>query len=264
MKLIDRYFGIEFIKVFLFALISFTVLFLIITLLDDILRIETQEDPVHIYLYILFSIPEIIFLVIPAALLFGVCFSVSQFTVSRELIAIQSAGVSFYRAIIVVYITGVITCIFLGVFQNIIVTPSKEKALNELAILKKNTGVAKNLIWQKNLRGKKGYYFIYYLDKKKFRIIGGFNYLEFDKNNKPLRMYEAREAYYNKQEKDWLLKKAVMINFDNDLKVKGIVHYDEIRLNLPDDISFFTNPFRNPLKLNLIELYNFIRILHTP
>ena len=253
MKLIDRYFGIEFLKVYIFAIISFTILFLIISLLDDIIRIETQEDPVHIYLYILFSIPEILFLIIPAALLFGVCFSVSQFTVSRELIAIQSAGVSFYRAIIAVFITGVFTSIFLFAFQNFIVTPSKEKALNELAILKKNTGVAKNLIWQKNIKGKKGYYFLYYLDKNSLKIIGGFNYLEFNKN-KPIRMYQAKEAKYNKKTKDWLLKKAILLTFDDDLKVSGVLHYDTIRLILPDDISFFTNPFRDPLELNLLEL----------
>ena len=253
MRLIDRYFTVEFLKVFIFALLGFVVMFMTIKILD-VLKIETKQDRIHVYLYLLYSIPEVVSFVIPGALLFGVCFSVAQFTVSREIIAIQSAGVSFYRAVLPAFLSGIIMSVVLFLFQSFVVTPANEAAGNELNLLKKDTAVMKNVIWQKNLRGREGYYFLYYLDIKNLSVIGGFNYLEVDQNGDPRRMFQAKRAEYIKETGKWKLLDVRILNLTKDLKSTEIETQNELHIAFPDDITFFINPSRDPMELNVLEL----------
>ena len=249
-----------------------------------VMRIDTNQEKIHIYLHLLYSLPEAAARVIPASLLFGVCFSVAQFTVTREMVAIQSAGVSFYRAIRPVFVTGALMTVFLFLFQNYVVTPANSMALEEMSIIKKETGVAKDLIWQRNLRGKKGYYFLYYFDRKKNTVIGGFHYLEMaDKKiqptnpdpktsptstppsrmeitKRPLRILEAKRATYRPATKDWSMQNAREVFFSEDMKkVKVVKHEEPLIQTFPEGIDFFANPSRDPLELNIGELLEEIR-----
>lgn len=253
MKLYDKYFGIEFVKVFLFALIGFVLLFTVFNILE-ILKVESNQDKIHAYLHVLYLMPRIISHVVPASLLFGVSFSVAQFSVSREIVAIQSAGVSYYRSILPVFLIGIFMSVFLFFFQNFIVTQSNLSAQNEINLYKKNTGIVKDLVWQKNLRGKNGYYFVYYFDKEVRIIKGGFNYLELNKNREPIRMIKATRAIYNENSKEWTLENVEVVNILDSMRNAKVDKYKNYNIKFPDDITFFENPSREPEELNLLEL----------
>lgn len=257
MKRLDIYIGSEFLKSFALALAGLVMLMLLLNVLDQ-LRFEIKGTPDRIALYLLYSVPQTISVMLPAALMFSVCFTVASFTMSREMIAILSAGISFYRGIATIFASGAVACIGLFFFQNLVVTPANEKASAELALLKKGKSTVKDLVWQKNIRGRQGYYFIYYLDKEKLRIMGGFNYLELSEG-RPVRMVQAHGGDYRKESKDWLLTKVRLIEFDKDVQIKSIKELPQRVEKFPDDITLFYAPSADPTEMTLGELWDEIQ-----
>ncbi len=255
LRILDRYIGGEFVKSFGFALIAFSTIFLAYEAYD-LSRIESEQPQIHAYLYLLFSAPRIVLLILPAALMFGVCFTVAQFTVSREMVAIFSAGGSFYRAIAPLLVVSLITSLAQFVFNDFLVTPANEAANEQEEILRKGTRSAsvKGLVFQKNMRGREGYYFIYYFNREKQEIFGGFNYLRVSEEGTPLRMWQADRAVYRAENNDWVLYNGRVLIFGSDLRVQEIRVFDETDLKLPDSLDFFANPGRNPNEMNVFEL----------
>ena len=150
MKIFDKYILSEFVKAFVLSLVSLVFMFEMMTILDGF-NIDTKADPIHLYKYYVYVIPQIFTLILPAALMFGVCFTIAQFTVAREMVAVHSAGVSFYRSIRYLLYIGSAAAVFLFFFHNFVVTPMNAMALEEMSIVKKDTGKVKDVIWQKNL-----------------------------------------------------------------------------------------------------------------
>jgi len=249
---LDRYLGLEFLKAFLFSLFGLVMILTTFLMLEN-LRIETKQDKIHIYLYILYTIPQLTAHIIPAALMFSVCFTVAQFTVSREMVAIHSAGVSFYRAVLPILIAGPVVSVTLFLFQNFVVTPANIAAADEMEIVRKGVGAEKDVIWQRNLRGREGYYFIYYFNKPVNKIVGGFNYLEM-KGDKPSRMIQAKSAQYREGTRDWELKTVRIVEFQNTMEIESVEEHPELITSFPDDISFFFRPSLDPSELDIAGL----------
>lgn len=253
LRILDRYFGAEFLKTFLFALSAFTMIFVVLTVLE-LLRLDLKGDRSGLLIYILYRLPRITAEVIPASLLFGVCFTTAQFSVAREIVAMQSAGISFYRAVLAVFITGAAMTVFLFFFQNLVVSPANAAAEEQLASIRKDVRPIRDLVWQKNLRGREGYYFIYFYDKPNSRIVGGFNYLQMGADGLPVRMYQCKSASYQAASKSWLLKDVKILDMGEGMREPKMSLHDTFEITFPEDVSFFSNPTRDPAELNVLEL----------
>ena len=253
LRILDRYFGAEFLKTFLFALAAFTGLFLIFTILG-LMQQELKGDRSGLAWYVLFHLPKVLSDVVPAALLFGVCFTTAQFAVSREIVAIQSAGTSFYRAVAPVFITGAVMTVFLFFFQNLVVTNANAAAEEQLSLLRQDARPVRDLVWQKNLRGRNGYYFIYYLDKQRQRIVGGFNYLEMGADGLPLRMLQSKSAVYHPESGTWTLHEVKLLEMGPAMTQVRLMHLPTHDIKFPETFDFFSNPTRDPQELNIMEL----------
>ncbi len=253
MKLLDRYIGLEFIKTFVFSLIGLVSIFLFIDLLEK-MRIDTQQPREMFLYYLLYTAPQITSWILPAALILSVSFTVAQFSVTRELVAIYSGGISFYRAVMTILGFGVLLAFSLFLFQNFVVTPSNEKAREVLSLIQKDSAVEKDIVWQKNMRGREGFYFIYYLDRESEKVLGGFHYLQMGQGDIPIAMYQASEADYDREKNEWILINAEILYFDSDLRVVDSEKSRRFRISLPEDIDFIARPSRDPSELNVFEL----------
>jgi lipopolysaccharide export system permease protein len=255
LRILDRYIGGEFIKSFAFALLAFSMIWLLYESFDKS-KIDSDQPQIHLYLYLILIIPGVVVKILPAALMFGVCFTVAQFTVSREMVAIFSAGGSFYRAIAPLLIVSLITSLLLFGFNDFLVTPANQMANEQEDILKKGTRQAtvKNLVFQKNLRGREGYYFVYFFDARKQEIVGGFNYMSVASSGRPRRMLQANKAVYQPESETWILHMGREIRFAEDMRIDSIESFTERDIRFPDDINFFANAGRNANEMNVFEL----------
>lgn len=97
---LDRYVFGEFWKIFAVTALGFPVLLCVIDLTDHLESYLNRKVPApDIALSYLFWIPDSMFMVLPAAVLFATVFSIGAFTRHAELTAAKASGISFYRMI---------------------------------------------------------------------------------------------------------------------------------------------------------------------
>lgn len=97
-RLLDRYFVREWTKIFLLSAVGFPLVAIILELtdkLDDYLGRGLQ--PGAIALAYVYGLPEKVFLILPAAVLFATVFSVGLMNRHSELTAAKASGQSFHR-----------------------------------------------------------------------------------------------------------------------------------------------------------------------
>jgi lipopolysaccharide export system permease protein len=97
---LDRYVFGEFWKIFVVTALGFPILLCVIDLTDHLESYLNRKVPApDIALSYLFWIPDSMFMVLPAAVLFATVFSIGAFTRHAELTAAKASGISFYRMI---------------------------------------------------------------------------------------------------------------------------------------------------------------------
>ncbi|MDQ8153434.1 MAG: LptF/LptG family permease [Gemmatimonadota bacterium] len=100
LKPLDRYVLTEWVKIFSGTALGFPLLVIVIDLTEKLDKyLNRSLTPQDIALAYLYGIPDTMFLVMPAAVLFATVFSVGAFTRHSEITAAKASGISFYRFI---------------------------------------------------------------------------------------------------------------------------------------------------------------------
>ena len=95
---LDRYVFSEFWKIFMMTALGFPLLIIIIDLTDNLDKYLNRQLPRgQIALSYLYFIPDSMFLVMPAAVLFATVFSIGALTRHSEITAAKASGISFYK-----------------------------------------------------------------------------------------------------------------------------------------------------------------------
>src|SRR5215204_3781957 len=98
---LDRYVFSEFWKIFTMTGLGFPVLIVVIDLTDNLDKYLNRQLPrSQIALSYLYFIPDSMFMVLPAAVLFATVFSIGALTRHAEITAAKASGISFYRLIL--------------------------------------------------------------------------------------------------------------------------------------------------------------------
>ena len=105
---LDRYVFSEFWKIFTMTALGFPLLIIIIDLTDNLDKYLNRQLPRdQIALSYLYFIPDSMFLVMPAAVLFATVFSIGALTRHAEITAAKASGISFYRLTLPIYLGAV-------------------------------------------------------------------------------------------------------------------------------------------------------------
>src|SRR5215216_483669 len=108
---LDRYVFSEFAKIFFVTALGFPVLLIVIDLTDHVEAYLNRKISWHdIALSYLYWIPDSMFMVLPAAVLFATVFSIGALTRHAEVTAAKASGISFYRLIMPIMIVAVFAC----------------------------------------------------------------------------------------------------------------------------------------------------------
>ncbi|MBS1552896.1 MAG: LptF/LptG family permease [Bacteroidetes bacterium] len=149
MRILDLYILKQFIRNFLFGILSFLIIFILVDLFENLDKfIDNKLNNVSIIQYYIYFIPEILKLITPIAMLLASLFTTSKFNTYSEMTAIKSSGISIYRFSIPILIFGVIITVFSIYFNGWVVPKTNSKKFNfERKYLNKNkiNGTLQNL-----------------------------------------------------------------------------------------------------------------------
>jgi lipopolysaccharide export system permease protein len=110
-RVLDRYVFGEFWKIFLPMAIGFPVLIVIIDLTDNLGKYLSRNIPrADLALSYVYFVPESMFMVLPAAVLFATVFSIGALTRHAEITAAKASGISFYRLVLPILIAAMMVC----------------------------------------------------------------------------------------------------------------------------------------------------------
>jgi lipopolysaccharide export system permease protein len=111
-RALDRYVFTEFWKIFVTTALGFPILLIIIDLTDNLDRYLSLNLGVgRIALSYLYWVPDSMFMILPAAVLFATVFSIGALTRHSEITAAKASGISFYRFIAPIFVGAVIATI---------------------------------------------------------------------------------------------------------------------------------------------------------
>lgn len=111
-RALDRYVFTEFWKIFVTTALGFPVLIIIIDLTDNLDKYLGQQLTMgRIALSYLYWLPDSMFMILPAAVLFATVFAIGALTRHSEITAAKASGISFYRFIAPIFVGAVIATI---------------------------------------------------------------------------------------------------------------------------------------------------------
>jgi lipopolysaccharide export system permease protein len=100
LKPLDRYVLAEFLKILAATAVGFPILVIVIDMTDSLQKYLARHiPPMDLAKAYVYGVPENMFQVLPAAVLFATVFSIGAFTRHSEISAAKASGISFYRFI---------------------------------------------------------------------------------------------------------------------------------------------------------------------
>ncbi len=259
MKIIDKYLTKQFIQTILFGLIAFTLIFVVIDLMENLDDFIDQKVPTLImfHYYLVFS-PEIIKLMTPVAVLFAALFTAGKAANLSELTALKAGGVSLYRFMAPFLVTSLIISLISIYFAGYLVPMANQTKVN---------------IERKYLH--KGYNYsgsnIFFQDSKT-RIIN-ISYFDDGNNqanrvsiqnfakNDPTKIVSRIDAFkmtYDSLDHDWLAQRGVKRTFTDSSQTEK--PFNELKItNLNFTPKELKTKQQKPEEMNLSELHTFIK-----
>jgi lipopolysaccharide export system permease protein len=117
---LDRYVFAEFTKIFVATALGFPILLTVIDLTDNLDKYLNRKLPRgDIALSYVYGLPEAMYLVLPAAVLFATVFTIGALTRHSEITAAKASGISFYRIAVPIFFGAVLAGGLAGVLSEL-------------------------------------------------------------------------------------------------------------------------------------------------
>jgi len=213
LKLLDKYILREFLKFFFITFIFFIVLFLIVDFSKNQNVLSNHATIHQMIAYFIYSIPMIIFYILPPAVLLSTLMTFGSFSKNNEITAMKASGINIYRILRPVLIFGIVTAAFLFYFSELIVPASMQKTeqIIKIEVQKRKTPgfFQYSEIWY---RSDHAIYNFKYFDVDKNMIKGAtINYLTPDFTLKT--RIDARKAEWENNQ--WVFSNVLEIHLED-------------------------------------------------
>jgi lipopolysaccharide export system permease protein len=231
-KILDRYIIKSFILSIFYGLLAFTLLFVIIDLMENLDKfIDNNVDTLIILNYYLVFVPEIVKLMTPVAVLFAGLFTAGKMTSNNELTAIKSSGISIYRFML----PFILVCLFVSglifYFGGYVVPDANVRKIEiETVHLKKGEASTISSLFFQDPPNKIVNIFYYNTEKLEAYKIGVQTY---DSANsiKMVQRIDAERLLYNVKKGSWTAFKGTVRKFGKlneefnsfqEMEIKGL------------------------------------------
>lgn len=261
MKIIDKYLIKQFLQTILFGLLAFTLIFVVIDMVENVDDFVDQKVTASIVLqyYLVFS-PEIIKLMTPVAVLFAALFTAGKMTSLSELTAIKASGVSLYRFMIPFLITTLFISFFSVYFAGYVVPDANETKVNiERKYLNKGHIFAgSNIFFQDSKSTIVSISFFDITTNQANRI--SLQKFDADDLKKMVSRIDAVRLIYDSTSGNWIAKNGVERYFDKSAQKANYFETLEIG-NLNFKPSDLLSKQQKPEEMNLAGLKDLINSL---
>lgn len=127
MKILDSYISRRFLGVLFFSLIAFVTIFIVVDLVEKLDSFIDRDVPnLVIAKMYLFSLPYILVLTLPVAMLLSSLFSIGNMARHNEIVAMKAAGISLYRILMPLFFIGMMVSFAALLFGEYIVPRASE------------------------------------------------------------------------------------------------------------------------------------------
>ncbi|MBX6332351.1 MAG: LptF/LptG family permease [Gemmatimonadaceae bacterium] len=256
---LDRYVLAEFWKILITTALGFPLLVIVIDVTDNLNKyLNRNLTPGQIALSYLYWIPDSMFMVLPAAVLFAVVFSVGSFTRHSEITAAKASGISFYRMVFPIFLGAAAVTLFALALGEVV--PVTNARRNEIIQEQKFTGA--NDRFNFAYEAQKGrVYQIATLNVAR-RFISGLEIVRKGSGpNYPTYVLAAQTAQWDTTRRRWIARNGDLHIIPDSTRSIGI-HFDSVYDNdfteAPSDLT--TNP-RSPEEMRYSELSRYIAAL---
>jgi lipopolysaccharide export system permease protein len=255
---LDKYVLTEFLKILAATTLGFPVLVIVIDItenLDKYLQRHLQTwDIVQAYAY---SVPDTMFVVLPASVLFATVFAIGGFTRHSELTAAKASGISFHRFIAPIFF-GAVIATALGLVLSAAAPPANARKFELLQERKFRNDVNR---FNFAFAGEEGrVYQITAADVLKRTLEG----VEIDRKglgpDYPTYVITARSAKYSTR-RGWLLRNGVAHVMTGD-STNFAIAFDSLRDRhfREEPVHLMANP-KAPEEMGYGDLGNFIKAM---
>lgn len=257
MKILDRYLIKQFLQSILFGLLTFTLLFVVIDMMEKLGDfIDQNVDTNFIVQYYIVFMPEIIRLMIPVAVLLASLFTAGKMTNLNELTAIKAGGISLYRFMTPFIITAFIISIFSVYFGGYLVPmANKHKVYIEQTYLKKGVVYFGSNIYFQDTKTRIVTINIYDLANDQANQV---SIQDFDAKDKTklISRTDAFRMKYDSTKSCWILYNGITRTFnDTSETIERFIKKEYCDLNFkPEDVI---KKQRKPEEMSLPELADF-------
>ena len=230
MKILDRYLTRQFLQTIFFGLIAFTLIFVVIDMMENLDDFIDQSVPGSIiFRYYLVFTPEIIRLITPVSVLFAALFVAGKSSSLSELTAIKASGISMYRFMLPFLVTSFIISMLSIYFAGYVVPMANKIKINyEMTYLKRGINYAgANIFFQDS---KSRIVNISFFDNSSDQAVR-VSVQEFQPND-PTNMVsriDASNMIYDTLSRTWIARNGVRRIFREN--GESTFYFDTLRLN---------------------------------
>tara|TARA_A100001015_G_C15042020_1_gene740392 strand:+ start:388 stop:1515 length:1128 start_codon:yes stop_codon:yes gene_type:complete len=251
LTIIDRYVLKEIINPFILAVGGFAIIGLvdILYFLVDI-AVRSHVSVLVIIRLLAYKLPAVIVLFFPMAVIFAVMLLFVRMAKDNELSVLRTSGINAFR-IILPAILLTIGISFLSFYINERLVPLANVASDNLIKkeLKKSPppDIKKNTVFKNDNR----FFYIKEIDTKK-NIME--HVLVFESQRKFPRILTAETATFNDYK--WVLQNGLVQEFHDDGSIRFMNEFDELKINVEQNIRAFYRNKKKPKEMDSRELRN--------
>ena len=262
MRIYSRYLLKEMLTLFFLSLLALLSIYLLVDFfakVDNIL--ENHAGFTALFLFLLNQIPFLMGKFIPLALLLATMLGLGGLAQNNEIVALQAGGLSLYRLALPLVGAGLVMAgVTFYLNNNLVpVTSMRADRLKTVAIKgdkEKNLYNLKSLWYSDN----NVIYYFAKLDPTHETIAKALIY-RFSEDHRLSQRLDIEGLSYHAADKSWVGKKVRVRDFrfrNGFTDVAGFQQNDNMKLNIPATFKDFLVPHKDPDRMTLAELKNYI------
>lgn len=254
---LDRYVAAEFTRIFAVTILGFPVLVFVIDLVDNLRKYTERKLALRdVALSYVYWIPDTLFMILPAAVLFATVFSIGTFTRYSEISAAKASGISFYRFIAPILFMATIAMGIDAAFGEL-APPANAERLRLLAGKGQDRDNSRYNFAFASETGR--VYRIYTLDVKQ-RLVENVEIEERGTAKRPGLLVAAKNARWSNS-RGWVLKSGLVHVVPTDSTDRAIAFDSLVDRQFTERPQELQVTERQPSEMNFGDLSRFITAL---